>query len=182
MSQVLPPRQIIIREPSNSLGLAGFICSLVGIFSCGLLSPIGAVLSFFGLFRPPRALAIAGFIIGLAGSVWVIIAVFVIGVGAVLAALGWNQFETTVQMAKIGGAVEQYRSTNGVLPPSLDALPQTSELKLTDPWGRPYRYHPDPATNGFTLSSDGPDGTPGTADDPVAYNAYAEWKVTAPKQ
>ena len=41
---------------------------------------------------------------------------------------------------------------------------------LLDPWGRPYRYRvPGDAAHGheqyFDLSSDGPDGTAGTADD-----------------
>ena len=55
---------VINRTPkkpeTNGLGLAGFIVSLVGICSGGVLSPIGLVLSIVGLFREPRGFAIAG--------------------------------------------------------------------------------------------------------------------------
>src|SRR5690348_9132833 len=55
-------------QPTNGLGLAGFITSLVGIVTCGVIAPIGLVLSLFGLMKPPRGFAIAGTIIGLIGS------------------------------------------------------------------------------------------------------------------
>jgi len=57
-------------EGSNSLGLAALIVSLVATFSSGLLGPIGLILSAFGMRRRPRGLAVAGVLIGLAGSLW----------------------------------------------------------------------------------------------------------------
>src|SRR4051794_20572043 len=55
--------------PTNGLGIAGFVVSLVGlILTGGILCPIGLLLSLFALFRRPRGFAIAGFIIGIIGS------------------------------------------------------------------------------------------------------------------
>lgn len=56
--------------PSNGLGTAGFIVSLVGLFTGGILSPLGLLLSFIALFRRPRGMATAGFIIGMIGSIF----------------------------------------------------------------------------------------------------------------
>lgn len=85
---------VLMKSESNSLGLAGFILSLIGFFSCGLLSPIGLILSFFGLFKPPRGLAIAGFILGLIGSILLLV-MLVFGLFAVvLSAAGLEQAAT----------------------------------------------------------------------------------------
>lgn len=61
------PQTIIIEQQSeSSLGVAGFILSLLGLVTCGLLAVPGVFLSFIGLFqRGPKGFAIAGFIIGL---------------------------------------------------------------------------------------------------------------------
>lgn len=69
--QRIGPQHIFIEQPSNGLGVAGFVLSLVGFLSCGLLSPLALLLSFIALFKPPRGLAIAGFVLGLVGSWWV---------------------------------------------------------------------------------------------------------------
>ena len=76
------------RTPSNGLGIAGFIVSLVGIVgSCGLLCPVGLLMSIIAMRREPRGFAIAGLIIGLLGSLWIFIALgFIILTGGVVAA------------------------------------------------------------------------------------------------
>ena len=56
-------------QPTNGIGLTGFIFSLVGLFLCGIPSVIGLVISAFGLRKEPRGLAIAGVIIGLIGMI-----------------------------------------------------------------------------------------------------------------
>lgn len=73
----------------NSLGTAGFICSLLGlIISCGILSPVGLVMSLIALKKQPRGLATAGVVLGIIGSLW-LIAALVFGLFAViLGALG----------------------------------------------------------------------------------------------
>lgn len=91
------PRQTIIvenRQRSNGLGTAGFILSIAAIligfipvigWVAGLICwALGALFSFIGLFRAPRGLAIAGFIISFIG---VIIAVCFLGVLGIVATL-----------------------------------------------------------------------------------------------
>ena len=47
-------------EQSNGLAIAGFVCSLLGIFTGFLLSPIGLILSLVALGRPGgRGFAVA---------------------------------------------------------------------------------------------------------------------------
>jgi hypothetical protein len=53
------------RDSGNSMGTAGFILSLVGLFTCGVLSLVGLIFSIIGLKREPRGLALAGFIVGI---------------------------------------------------------------------------------------------------------------------
>jgi len=154
---------------SNGLGLAGFIVSLVGIISCGLLSPIGMVMSFFALFRRPREFAIAGFIVGLAGSFWIIVWTVIVAVFVGFAALfavvsAGGGFETLKDVWQIHEAVVEYENTNSVLPGSLDQVNLTPD-QLTDAWGRPYEYTPDLLHHSYKLISAGPDGTIGTRDD-----------------
>ena len=56
-------------EQSNGLAIAGFVCSLLGLFTGFLLSPIGLILSLVALGRPGgRGFAVAGVVIGLLGS------------------------------------------------------------------------------------------------------------------
>jgi hypothetical protein len=65
-----PPVPRYLPAPaSNDLGLAGFIVSLLGlVLSGGLLCPVGLVLSAMALRREPRGFAVAGFVIGLVGT------------------------------------------------------------------------------------------------------------------
>ncbi len=77
-----PPRRVLsYRHPprhsdSNGMGIAGFVCSLVGLVACaGVLCPIGLILSAIGMQREPRGLAIAGLIIGIVGSVEVLVVI-----------------------------------------------------------------------------------------------------------
>ena len=85
--QQLPASQqtvVVQQAPSNNLGLAGFITSLVSLLSCGLLSPISLILSFIGLFKRPRGFAIAGTII----SGLELLAIILIGLAPILAIVG----------------------------------------------------------------------------------------------
>lgn len=73
---------------SNGIGTAGFIMSLLSLLLCWvpavdvILWFLGALFSFIGLFKKPRGLAIAGFIISFIGII-IIIAFF----GAAILAL-----------------------------------------------------------------------------------------------
>lgn len=60
---------------SNGLGTAGFVFSLLAFFVCWvpivdiIVWFLGALFSFIGLFKAPRGLAIAGFIISFIGII-----------------------------------------------------------------------------------------------------------------
>lgn len=168
---------------SNGLGIAGFVISLVGLCSGGLLSPIGLILSLVALGREPRGLAIAGVVIGALGSCGIIISLIflplvIVGVliaaGAtaaavgLAAALGGPELEAFVEMQVLTGFVQKYEDQNGSLPASLaDAVGQakaTSGL-LLDPWGNAYVFVINPDGTTYQIFSAGPDGAPGTADD-----------------
>ena len=64
---------VIVKSESNGIGTAGFILTLCAIVLCWvpvlnvILGGLGLLLSFIGLFKAPRGLAIAGFILGLIG-------------------------------------------------------------------------------------------------------------------
>lgn len=45
-----------IPKPFNVLGLLGLLFAILGLCTC-ILSPVGLVLSFLGLFKQPRGLA-----------------------------------------------------------------------------------------------------------------------------
>ena len=66
---VQPTTQVVVQQspPSNGVGMAGFICSLLSIVTCGLLFPIGLLLSLIGLCFKPRGFALAGVFISLGG-------------------------------------------------------------------------------------------------------------------
>lgn len=74
---------VVVKHQSNGLGTAGFVLSLISLFLC--LIPfvgwavwfLGFLFSFIGLFRRPRGLAIAGFILSFLD---VIILLFWVGI------------------------------------------------------------------------------------------------------
>ena len=53
---------------ANGLGTAGLIVSVIALFTCGIASPIGVLLSVPALFIAPRRFAIAGTVLGLFGT------------------------------------------------------------------------------------------------------------------
>jgi hypothetical protein len=170
--------------PTNNLAIAGFVVSLLGIFgSCGLLSPIGLILSLAALGREPRGFAIAGTIIGALGTCFVCVATAIaIAVPALfialIAALGiagvmGPGFVDKVEMARIAGAIETYEQDHTMLPITLDDLAITDTELLTDRWGHPYGYELAPDGQSYRLFSVGPDGQAGTGDDIAANPDWA---------
>jgi hypothetical protein len=77
-------QQIIINQlqsPSNGVGTAGFVLALIAVFLGWIpvlgwiLWLLGLILSFAGVFRSPKGLAIAGLVISLIGFI-LLLAVF----------------------------------------------------------------------------------------------------------
>lgn len=158
------------RPPSNGLGIAGFVVSIVGFLACPLIAPVGMIMSFVAMFREPRGFAIAGFVLGVLGSVWFLLIAVLFGavllvVGAAFAAHGFQGVEATVEMIDVGNKVRQHERDTGSLPAGLGDLSGLSEDEKTDPWGTTYVYERTADGKTFTLKSAGKDTQPGTTDD-----------------
>lgn len=68
-------QHVIVQQmvsPSNGLGIAGFVLGLLGLIPViGLLfGALGFIFSFIGLFKSPRGLAIAGFILSIISVIY----------------------------------------------------------------------------------------------------------------
>ena len=96
-SPAQPTQTIIIEQKApqkNGIGLAGFILSLIALFTewipvfGWIIWALGAIFSLVGLFKAPRGFAIAGFVISFISLI--ILIVFVGAIGAIVgsAALG----------------------------------------------------------------------------------------------
>jgi hypothetical protein len=155
------------RPPGNGLGIAGFIVSLVGIFTCGLLAPVGLILSAVGMRKEPRGLAVAGLVMGILGllEAAAVVVFFVLAVQSAsrgIAALG-PHFTTITAIPAAGMRIKMYSDKHGAaLPADVDG--NTEIAAMRDGWGHPLRYHQVNATE-FEIRSGGPDGLFDTADD-----------------
>jgi len=154
---------------SNTLGLAGFVTSLVGVtFTGGLLCPVGLILSLFALRRQPRGFAVAGTVLGFFGSCWgclaATIALPVLGViGSAIALLltgGVPAFETLDHMMQVKFAISVYENKNGAPPNTLADLQLPQDI-IEDGWGTPLQYQltNTPPVWNWTLQSAGSDQT-----------------------
>jgi hypothetical protein len=140
---------------SNVLGIVGFILSFC-------LPPIGLVLSAIALGRQPRGFAVAGTIIGL------LLTLLLAGAGG---GLWWfmsqpeNKAMSQVQedMGQVFFLNEQYESQNGQPAPTLANLNLPREV-VVDPWNNLYVYETR-EDGSWTITTMGPDGELGTADD-----------------
>lgn len=161
----LPPGQhvhvYVQPQPTNGLGLAGFIVSLVGWLSCGLLSPVGLILSFCGLFKQPKGFAIAGTIIGALGSIFLV----VMGIGIVLGILGIGAatkvLETFNTAQQASGVIVASQQTSGALP--TEEAGNVMVRQFTDAWQMPLRYKPE--NQSYKIYSAGRDKEYDTSDD-----------------
>lgn len=149
------PTNVSRGEASNGLGLAGFIVSLVGLVSCGLISPIGLVLSLVGLGKSPKGFAIAGTVLGILGSLWAFVLVFIV-----------RKAQEPLRILPVIMAVQQYTGRYHTVPKSLDALGVQPSM-LTDAWGTQYRLTPSADGRWVELRSAGADRAFDTPDDIV---------------
>ena len=169
---------------SNSLGLAGFIVSLVGFIVCGgVLCPIGLVMSLIALRKQPRGFAIAGVVLGSTGTVFFFlfgIALMFVILAFVLAAVGMGLVIAVAAIASNMGPnaigiyedIDSYYDANGRAPAILSDMGTYTPDELTDAWGAPIRYEVSPDGQEIWLRSDGKDQTPGTDDDLEFYRNF----------
>ncbi len=169
------------KNNSNTMGLIGFIISIVSLVGCGgLLSPISLIFSIIGLGKQPKGFAIAGLVLSLIGLAGFVVLFFVIGLGvvmslmglgilaagfAIVAAIGQNAFEIVT-------SIHDYRDANSVVPASLDEL-NLAAASLTDTWGNEFVYVPSADGNAYLLISAGPDGIIANSDDLLGEVSYA---------
>lgn len=136
----------------NGMGVAGFVISLVGlVLTCCVLCPLGLIFSLVGLGKQPRGLAIAGAVIGGLGTLLLVLGlVFGIGYG-----------KTMIGVVEAAAKIESYKQEHHEYPDDAEAERLLGDLK--DGWDRPFRY--SRSGTQYHLSSAGPDGVFGSADD-----------------
>ena len=83
------PQQVIVNQveqKSNGVGTAGFVISLICVCLSWLpgvnfiLWFVGLLLSFIGLFKRPRGLAIAGFLISIIDIIIIVVVLGAVGI------------------------------------------------------------------------------------------------------
>jgi len=146
-------------RPTNGIGTAGFVVSLVGIVLCGLISPIGLVLSIIGLGREPKGLAIAGTVIGGIGTLLLPVVILVVWVTVPEA-----QIEGSKAIVKEAASKIEALQKEGGEPPRVDEAEEVLDQYI-DLYGKRLRY--EPTEEGFRVRSAGKDREFDTDDDIV---------------
>ncbi|MDA7979877.1 MAG: hypothetical protein MPJ50_14005 [Pirellulales bacterium] len=148
-----------------SLGTIGAVISVVGtVLTCGILAPLGLMISLLALKHRPFKHAIIGVVTGGLGTL-------------VLGALSFAVYATYLldddtdgklrrlmeqtPLHRAGSRIEVWRESNDHLPSFQDG--QTLIANLHDRWGQSILYVPLP--KGYLILSLGPDGQFETADD-----------------
>ena len=172
------PNQTPFGKPSqtNSLGTAGFVVSLIGLFTCGLLSIFGLGMSLFGLAKNPKGLAIAGTVVGLVGLVELaLMGVFaynaVQAVGSMQAAL-YEGISESIANDIASDVAEEWELTEQL--PS-EAEGQRFVEGKTDLSEQGFRYETD--GDSFTIRGPGVDQEYDTNDDIISGPFYSAQEV-----
>lgn len=148
----------------NTLGLVGFIVSLIGLFVC-VAAPVGLILSLLGLRREPKVLAIVGTIIG--GLMTLFYTAILAMYGAMLAACigigaaAQPMIQTQGALSNAQRQIENSMGAGGVYPG--EAKGNELIAGQTDYWKTQLRY--EPTDGGFVIRSAGPDQQFNTSDD-----------------
>ena len=149
---------------SNAMGTAGFVVSLIGLLTCGLLSIFGLVLSLFGLRKNPKGFAIAGAIMGLLG----LVELALVGLFAYNAVQAVGTMQTAIYQGvsesiatEIANDVAKEWESTGELPNETDG--QSFTEGKTDLFEGGYLYETDGSS--FTIRGAGTDLEFNTEDD-----------------
>lgn len=160
------------KPATNGLGVAGFIVSLSGlILTCGLLCPVGLLMSTLALFSKPRGFAFAGVVIGAIGTAfWVLI-----GMAIVFSADEAHEryqdshyaVQTTTHDLELHGrSLEEAERQERRLLSFADIRAILEDKDAEDPWGEVLQVRATKEGN-RELFSYGPDGLEDTEDDIV---------------
>lgn len=166
--QYTPPSPAAPAQPFNGLGLAGFIVSLLGYFTGCILCPVGLLLSFIALFKRPRGFAIAGFILGLIGSIVPLALLLFFGltiftIGAAVVSEGMPAINTFTAIVQANRTIDTAASANDYQLPEEEAGNAALAGKK-DAWGKPLHYR-KLSDREYEIRSAGRDGTLNTSDD-----------------
>ena len=163
-------REPLVVVERNTIGLIGLVLSLLGLLTCGLLSPLGLVTSLVGLVRAPRMWAIWGVVLGVVGTIWFFWygATMVLGVRqtpAVRQRVETQRGDATSEFVEqLAGLIRVWHAEQGELPP--DEMGQQLLAGRQDLWARTPRYRVL-AADRFEIRSAGPDQQFETDDDVV---------------
>lgn len=160
LSSPMPPSE------TNGLGIAGFIVSLIGILTCGILSIIGLGLSLVALRKNPKVFAIIGVVLGVIGLLEL----------AIMAVATYNTMQAvrSVQAAMTEGfsrsSAQEYANDIAEQWKLSEQLPSQEEgQKLiegeADIYGNEFRYETDGSS--FSIRAAGEDQSFDTEDDIV---------------
>lgn len=172
------PPQVVgaAAEPSNGMAILGFILSIVSLVGCIITAPFGAVISYLALSKPgQRGLAIAGLVIGIVQSCFLLLAVgyvlimiFIVGslaagaAGAVAAAAAEMQIEVTQEtLNEKHREIYAWKEEKDSFPSQEEGDAMVSDAR--DAWSNPIHYTIDGEE--YQLVSGGPDGVLGNEDD-----------------
>ncbi len=147
---------------SNTLGLAGFIVSLVGWVTCGVLCPVGALLSLIALARRPRGFAVAGLVVGLLGSGFLLFFGLTILAAMMVPALG--AAKETANLIKAETTITAIYNDTGALPSDADAALELGAQQGLSADDIRYQKLSDST---YQFTQPGWDGTFGTDDDRI---------------
>ena len=150
------------QRPTNALGVVGLVFSCLGFITCGLLSPIGFLLSMIGLLNQPRTAAVVGSVIGFLGSFWLVLFGYAIVGGFFFAKSALQEVQTVTAFGNAMSTVLELKRDNGRLP---DASEGEELVRTTrDAWQERIMYTRS-GDDTFVLHSAGPDREHGTDDD-----------------
>jgi len=159
----------------NTLGIIGLTVSVVGLFTFGILSPLGLAASIAGVLKRPRGAAIAGIILGLIGTTLLLAytlprymppAVRRVGIGATARETVGSRADndTFILLSGVADQLDARRTDNGDAPSLADG--QAATAGRQDSWITVIQYNRiDDET--FEVRSAGPDQMFRTDDDIV---------------
>jgi hypothetical protein len=158
-------------RPRNRLGVIGFALSMLGFVTCGIAGMAGAIISAAALRQKPRALAIAGVIIGLLQLCLITPLTLALLLPALAKARERaREVKVELELLRYQMAIEAMQAS-GTVPSDPESIrmragaPAGEALPPTDPWGNAWRVSVDPKSQRARIESAGRDGRFDTDDD-----------------
>jgi hypothetical protein len=151
--------------PPNYMGTTGLVFSILGLVTCGALSPIGLLLSVIGLTGKRRGGSIAGIVLSLLGLAIP---------GALLFSeiaehhahhrdMVVQQARATLESARV--KIDERRTEEKALPDGVAGNRLLLKAGFRDPWNGEIRYELHDDDRSYSLRSSGPDTRFDTPDD-----------------